>query len=91
MIDLLLIWGVLQGGHVRGSHNLYAQTFYDELPSVFEQFRDTEKVIFYCQSSNGRGPRCAGWYVDLSVQPSESSGLTLICQVSRLPRCPARG
>jgi hypothetical protein len=22
-------------------------------------------VIFYCSSSNGRGPRCAGWYQDL--------------------------
>jgi arsenical-resistance protein 2 len=21
-------------------------------------------VIFHCSSSNGRGPRCAGWYQD---------------------------
>jgi hypothetical protein len=21
-------------------------------------------VIFYCSSSNGRGPRCAGWFQD---------------------------
>ncbi|KAF9479959.1 NAD(P)-binding protein [Pholiota conissans] len=52
------------GGHVRGSFNRHAQTFYDDLPSLFEEFKNTSKVIFYCQSSNGRGPRCAGWYQD---------------------------
>ncbi|KAH9481820.1 Arsenite methyltransferase [Psilocybe cubensis] len=52
------------GGHVRGSHNHHAQTFFDELPAFYERFKDTKKVIFYCQSSNGRGPRCAGWYQD---------------------------
>jgi hypothetical protein len=24
-------------------------------------------VIFHCSSSNGRGPRCAGWYQDALV------------------------
>ncbi|KAF8157807.1 S-adenosyl-L-methionine-dependent methyltransferase [Crassisporium funariophilum] len=52
------------GGHVRGSHNWPAQTFYDDLPVFFEKFRNTPRVIFYCQSSQGRGPRCAGWYQD---------------------------
>ncbi|KAK2462627.1 hypothetical protein APHAL10511_005360 [Amanita phalloides] len=52
------------GGHVRGSYQRAAQTFYDDLPRFFDQFRDTEKVIFYCGSSRGRGPRCAGWYQD---------------------------
>ncbi|KAF8170085.1 arsenite S-adenosylmethyltransferase [Pholiota molesta] len=60
------------GGHVRGSYNRHAQTFYDDLPSVFEEFKNTPKVIFYCQSSNGRGPRCAGWYQDyLDAHASE--------------------
>ncbi|KAF5316606.1 hypothetical protein D9619_006263 [Psilocybe cf. subviscida] len=52
------------GGHVRGSHNWHAQTFYDDLPKFFEEFKDTPRVFFYCQSSNGRGPRSAGWYQD---------------------------
>ncbi|TEB25967.1 arsenite S-adenosylmethyltransferase [Coprinellus micaceus] len=52
------------GGHVRGSEQWPAQTFYDDLPGFFERHKDTEKVIFYCQSSNGRGPRSAGWYQD---------------------------
>jgi len=51
----------LKGGHVRGSDNWAAQTFYDNLPAFYEKYKDTRKVIFYCQSSNGRGPRCAGW------------------------------
>ncbi|KAF7970957.1 hypothetical protein HWV62_22544 [Athelia sp. TMB] len=52
------------GGHVRGSSQWPAQTFYDDLEKFFERYKETEKVIFYCGSSNGRGPRCAGWYQD---------------------------
>jgi len=52
------------GGHVRGSHQWPAQTFYDDLDSFYKEFKNVEKVIFYCGSSNGRGPRCAGWYQD---------------------------
>ncbi|KAJ3541880.1 hypothetical protein NMY22_g3713 [Coprinellus aureogranulatus] len=48
------------GGHVRGSEQWPAQTFYDDLPGFYEKHKNTEKVIFYCQSSNGRGPRSAG-------------------------------
>ncbi|KAJ3550792.1 hypothetical protein NMY22_g236 [Coprinellus aureogranulatus] len=61
------------GGHVRGSEQWPAQTFYDDLPGFFEKHKNTEKVIFYCQSSNGRGPRSAGWYQDyLDSQPEGS-------------------
>jgi arsenite methyltransferase len=52
------------GGHVRGSYQWAAQTFYDDLPAFYEKFKDTKKVVFYCSSSAGRGPRCAGWYQD---------------------------
>jgi len=54
------------GGHVRGSHNApwFAQSFHSNLPEFFQRFKDTPKVIFYCQSSCGRGPRCAAWYQD---------------------------
>ncbi|KIJ11707.1 hypothetical protein PAXINDRAFT_171658 [Paxillus involutus ATCC 200175] len=50
------------GGHVRGSVQCPAQTFYDDLPEFHENYKDTKQVIFYCGSSNGRGPRCANWY-----------------------------
>jgi len=53
-----------QGGHVRGSEQWPAQTFHDDLPEFFGKHKNTEKVIFYCGSSQGRGPRCAGWYQD---------------------------
>ena len=52
-----------QGGHVRGSHQWAAQTFYDDLPAFYENFKDVEKIVFYCSSSVGRGPRCGGWWV----------------------------
>src|ERR1700722_10287099 len=50
-----------QGGHVRDSFQYPAQTFYDDLPSFVERFGNVRRVIFYCSSSKGRGPRCAGW------------------------------
>ncbi|KAF8431079.1 S-adenosyl-L-methionine-dependent methyltransferase [Boletus edulis BED1] len=52
------------GGHVRGSIQQPAQTFYDDLPMFYEQHKETKQVIFYCGSSRGRGPRCAKWYQD---------------------------
>ncbi|KAF8554127.1 NAD(P)-binding protein [Imleria badia] len=53
-----------QGGHVRGSVQQPAQTFYDDLTTFYGQHKETKQVIFYCGSSNGRGPRCAKWYQD---------------------------
>jgi arsenite methyltransferase len=58
---ILLICSYRKGGHVRGSHQWPAQTFYDDLDIFYEKFGDVQKVIFYCSRSNGRGPRCAGW------------------------------
>ncbi|KAN0093411.1 S-adenosyl-L-methionine-dependent methyltransferase [Tylopilus felleus] len=52
------------GGHVRGSVQRAAQTFYDDVPKFYEEHKDTKEVIFYCGSSNGRAPRCARWYQD---------------------------
>ncbi|KAF8843850.1 NAD(P)-binding protein [Paxillus ammoniavirescens] len=52
------------GGHVRGSVQCPAQTFYNDLPEFHENYKNTKQVIFYCGSSNGRGPRCANWYQD---------------------------
>ncbi|KAK4046315.1 hypothetical protein OIV83_006145 [Microbotryomycetes sp. JL201] len=49
---------------VRGAINIPAHSFYeclDGLLPILSQFKD---VIFHCQSSSGRGPRCAGWYQD---------------------------
>jgi arsenical-resistance protein 2 len=43
---------------------LPAQTFYLSLPTLLPILRSIPTVIFYCGSSSGRGPRCAGWYAD---------------------------
>jgi len=68
------------GGHVRGSAQWPAQSFYDDLPSFFEQYRNKEKVVFYCSSSRGRGPRCAGWYQDYLNETGTSTSTAYILQ-----------
>ncbi|KIM65517.1 hypothetical protein SCLCIDRAFT_472216 [Scleroderma citrinum Foug A] len=60
------------GGHVRGSEQRPAQTFYNELPGFHQTFREKKHVIFYCGSSNGRGPRCAKWYQDYLNEVSDT-------------------
>ena len=43
--------------------------------------RSYRTVVFHCQSSNGRGPRCAGWYQDAldesGVSHEESKAVVL--------------
>lgn len=68
------------GGHVRGSSQWHAQTFYDNLPKFFEQHHNTEKVVFYCGSSMGRGPRCAGWYQDYLNETGTTTSTAYILQ-----------
>ncbi|KAF7358706.1 NAD(P)-binding protein [Mycena sanguinolenta] len=46
------------------SHQSLAQTFYNQLSAFHETFASSNSVVFYCGSSVGRGPRCAGWYQD---------------------------
>ncbi|KAL1923588.1 uncharacterized protein VTP21DRAFT_8568 [Calcarisporiella thermophila] len=49
------------GGHVKGAINEPAQSF-AERAELLAQSIPQKKVVFYCMSSNGRGPRCAGYY-----------------------------
>ncbi|KAM0746987.1 hypothetical protein T439DRAFT_329262 [Meredithblackwellia eburnea MCA 4105] len=44
--------------------NLPAHSFYQTIPSLLPVLSAYKRVIFHCQSSNGRGPRCAGWFQD---------------------------
>ncbi|KAJ4302441.1 hypothetical protein N0V88_002585 [Collariella sp. IMI 366227] len=55
-----------EGGTIRGSINLPAQSLYPTLPSVYALFKSAglRKVIFYCGSSTGRGSRATGWLAD---------------------------
>lgn len=55
-----------EGGSIRGSINIPAQGFYWNRGILYElAFKsDMEWVVFTCGSSNGRGPRCAAWFLE---------------------------
>ncbi|ORY54700.1 Rhodanese-like domain-containing protein [Pseudomassariella vexata] len=55
-----------EGGTIRGSINLPAQSLYPALPTLYGLFKaaGARKVVFYCGSSRGRGTRAAGWLTD---------------------------
>ncbi|CEQ39147.1 SPOSA6832_00650, partial [Sporobolomyces salmonicolor] len=53
-----------QDAFIKGAVNFPAHSFYPTLPSVLPILSRYRTVIFHCQSSQGRGPRCAGWYQD---------------------------
>ncbi|KAI6778106.1 uncharacterized protein J7T54_001526 [Emericellopsis cladophorae] len=55
-----------EGGTIRGSINLPAQSLYPTIPTLYSIFRAAgiRTVIWYCGSSQGRGSRAAGWFAD---------------------------
>ncbi|KAK0629524.1 Rhodanese-like domain-containing protein [Bombardia bombarda] len=55
-----------EGGTIRGSINLPAQSLHPTLPTVYSMFKSAgvRQVIWYCGSSRGRGSRAAGWLAD---------------------------
>lgn len=55
-----------EGGTIRGSLNVPAQGFWWNKGMLYELAYKAgmEWVVFYCGSSNGRGPRCAGWFLE---------------------------
>ncbi|KAM0420893.1 hypothetical protein ACHAPT_011282 [Fusarium lateritium] len=55
-----------EGGTIRGSINLPAQSLYPMIPTLYNLFKSAgvQKVIWYCSSSRGRGSRAAGWFKD---------------------------
>lgn len=55
-----------EGGAIRGSINIPAQGFYWNRGILYELAykSDIEWVVFTCGSSNGRGPRCAAWFLE---------------------------
>ncbi|KAL3296862.1 Rhodanese-like protein [Colletotrichum asianum] len=55
-----------EGGTISTSINFSAQTLYQTRPVIHELCKQAgvKRVIFYCGSSNGRGPRSANWLQD---------------------------
>ncbi|EHY57126.1 hypothetical protein HRR83_002622 [Exophiala dermatitidis] len=66
-----------EGGAIRGSINLPAQSLYHSLPTLASLCRNAgiRTVIWYCGSSRGRGTRAAGWFQDL-LDDRQISGIT---------------
>ena len=61
---------------VRSAINIPAHAFYPTRMNLVKVLGNIPLVIFYCSSSNGRGPRCAGWFQDTldEVGNKESEG-----------------
>ncbi|PVH68964.1 hypothetical protein DL98DRAFT_440056 [Cadophora sp. DSE1049] len=55
-----------EGGTIRGSINIPAQSLYPSIPSIYTLLSTAgiRIVIWYCGSSRGRGNRAAGWFAD---------------------------
>ncbi|KAL1995861.1 hypothetical protein VTN49DRAFT_727 [Thermomyces lanuginosus] len=69
-----------EGGTIRGSLNLPAQSLFLTLPTIYNVLAATQvqDVVFYCGSSRGRGPRTAGWFADYLA---DKQGHSLKCWV----------
>ncbi|KAH7408205.1 Rhodanese-like domain-containing protein, partial [Phaeosphaeria sp. MPI-PUGE-AT-0046c] len=63
-----------EGGAIKGSINLPAHSFYLNRGVLFDLCKraGVKKVAFYCGSSNGRGPRCSGWFADYIAEKGDN-------------------
>ncbi|KAJ5647629.1 arsenate reductase (Arc2) [Penicillium lividum] len=69
-----------EGGTIRGSLNLPAQTLYPSLPTLYTALAggNVKQVLWYCGSSGGRGTRAAAWFADyLENQDTDLQSLVL--------------
>ncbi|EXJ73270.1 uncharacterized protein A1O5_03030, partial [Cladophialophora psammophila CBS 110553] len=64
-----------QGGTIKHSINLPAQTLHPSLATVYNLCTSSQipLVIFYCGSSRGRGSRAAGWLADYIADANEKA------------------
>ncbi|KFA72956.1 hypothetical protein S40288_05082 [Stachybotrys chartarum IBT 40288] len=69
-----------EGGTISTSLNLPAQSFYHTRPVLYRLAHQAgiNQLIFYCGSSNGRGPRCAGWMQDYLNEVGEKNITALV-------------
>ncbi|OPB44515.1 arsenate reductase Arc2 [Trichoderma guizhouense] len=69
-----------QGGTIRGSINLPAQSLYPALPTVYNMVKTAgiRRVIWYCSSSRGRGTRAACWFSDYLEEKGDTNTQSLI-------------
>ncbi|OTA01497.1 arsenate reductase Arc2 [Trichoderma parareesei] len=69
-----------EGGLIRASINLPAQSLYPSIPTLFRLTKDAGivKVIWFCASSRGRGPRAAAWFNDYLAKCGETDMESLV-------------
>ncbi|BCS05478.1 putative arsenate reductase (Arc2) [Aspergillus luchuensis] len=71
-----------EGGTIRGSINLPAQTLYPAIPTLYSLLSQSQatKVIWYCGSSKGRGVRAASWFADYIEQQQDTRMRSLVLE-----------
>jgi arsenical-resistance protein 2 len=57
-----------------------AQSFYQNMATLYRLCKGSgvnaiSRVMFYCGSSNGRGPRCAAWFADYVAHRTAAEGI----------------
>ncbi|KAI5812980.1 Rhodanese-like domain-containing protein [Pyronema omphalodes] len=64
-----------EGGTIKHSVNFPAHSFYHIREAVYDLVKaaGVKTVISYCGSSNGRGPRVAGWLQDVINEKGDNS------------------
>ncbi|KAJ5631196.1 Rhodanese-like domain-containing protein [Penicillium longicatenatum] len=71
-----------EGGTIRGSLNLPAQSLYPTIPALYSVFSQAKisKVVWYCGSSRGRGPRAAGWFAEYLEEQKDEGMESLVLE-----------
>ncbi|KAJ5561902.1 hypothetical protein N7535_003635 [Penicillium sp. DV-2018c] len=69
-----------EGGTIRGSLNLPAQSLYPTIPTLYSLVSNSSAkyVIWYCGSSSGRGTRAAGWFADYLEDKQDTQVKSLV-------------
>ncbi|KAK9371754.1 Rhodanese-like domain-containing protein [Lipomyces chichibuensis] len=71
-----------EGGTIRGSLNLPAQSLYTTIPALYSLLAAAKvtEVVWYCGSSRGRGTRAAGWFADYIAGQNNSTLKSLVLE-----------
>lgn len=52
------------GGHIVGSKNYPSHKFADSLPTIIEQTKEKERIVFHCSLSQQRGPKASRMFAE---------------------------
>ncbi|OJJ67597.1 hypothetical protein ASPBRDRAFT_58702 [Aspergillus brasiliensis CBS 101740] len=71
-----------EGGTIRGSINLPAQSLYPAIPTLYSLLSQSpvKEVVWYCGSSRGRGVRAASWFADYIELQGETRLKSLVLE-----------